>query len=144
MRGGGISAFAHEGAVIGESTPMKPFNSPLKARERIAITEVGEEVLTARDPRHRRNLAHNNLGDIRSWVSKLPRYHEGGVVGGGRLSNSGGSGSLRVELINEGQPKYVADASMRLDLDSQVLAVLVKDGRKSGPITKMFKQIARG
>lgn len=57
----------HSGGVIDLASPGRWYG--LAPNERVTVLEVGEEVLTADDPRHRRN------------VGGAVRYHTGGIAG---------------------------------------------------------------
>lgn len=69
----------HDGGLVGD-TKGESFGEAiarilnLRGNERVARLEVGEEVVTASDPRHRRNLG----GSLRAMFAK---YHTGGLVG---------------------------------------------------------------
>ena len=138
--GGGASsgsigdlAFLHEGGIAG-SAPRR-HQGPLRANESIAVLERGEEVLTRSDPRHR-----YNFGSLSELMSRLPRYHEGGIVGGGR----GGRGArmdFKLELINQTQaPLEIASTTQRFDGQREVVSVILEDLNRSGPIAKAMRQ----
>lgn len=107
-----LSMFAHTGGVIGEDAIPHRSGDRLKSNERRAVLEVGEEVLTRDDPRHRNN-----------FIAR--RYHTGGVVGsladklygreGPKMSNRPGNskGDSRPIQINQtfaaGTSKATAD-----------------------------------
>ena len=77
---------AHGGGVVGQL--RQRHQGALRPNERIAVLEKGEEVLTRHDPRHANNFEQ--------YLRRLPRYHEGGVVGEG--ARTGGSGRQPVML----------------------------------------------
>ena len=72
----------------------------LAPRETLGVLMKDEEVLTRRDPRHRYNIGGQSVQELRDWVNHLPRFHQGGIVGGDRGSRSSGSDSMEIRLIN--------------------------------------------
>ena len=74
---GGSRGVAHEGGIAGR---LRPHRGSLRSNEVIAVLEKGEEVIPRTDVRHRYNL---------------PRFHEGGVVGGGGR----GGHRIRIEIV---------------------------------------------
>lgn len=108
---------AHEGGIAGSLTNVQ--RGPLRPNEHIVVLEEGEEVLTRRDPRHRLNL---------------PRYHEGGVVGGG--PRGGGPGLMEVSIVNNGQPARIADVQTSQRPDRLVTQIILEDINRRGPISR--------
>ena len=136
----GIPTF-HSGGVAGSR--RAPLSSPtgLRGGEVFAVLEAGEEILTRRDPRHRWNLRGSSWSEIRDWVNSLPRYHQGGVVGGaGALSNDNGAGgirNIRFEIINQtGQATELVDNGMRIDLDSLVVSAIQRNLNRNGTLAR--------
>ena len=65
-----VDGAAHDGGIIGKDRlARRTPGAPLASNERRVVLEVGEEVLTRDDPRHRRNM----MG--------APKYHTGGIIG---------------------------------------------------------------
>ena len=136
--GGGAPAFAgapsfHSGGVVPRGAPG--------ARETLALVEHGEEVLTRNDPRHRYNIGAQSSGSLREWVSRLPRFHDGGVVGGDAGSRNGSELNVRVEIINELRGDVEAvDNGQRIDINGLVTSIILRDRQSRGPITQAFMQ----
>ena len=121
----------HEGGIAGAETARR-HRGPLGPRETIAILERGEEILTRQDPRHRYNYFANRV---------VPRFHDGGIVGGGMGSGGRGRTQIRVELVNESSvPLEAVQTTQRIDFDQHVVTVILNDVRKKGPITKAMSQ----
>ena len=123
----------HEGGVAGATA--RRHQGPLRSNESLAVLERGEEVLTRGDPRHR-----YNFGSLSELMSRLPRYHDGGIVGGGR----GGRGArmdFKLEIINQTQaPLEIASTTQRFDGQREVVSVILEDLNRSGPIAKAMRQ----
>lgn len=136
-------AVAHSGGIVGALPRFA--GRPLRANERIVVTESGEEILTRRDPRHRYNLS----GVLAALVARMPRYHDGGVVDGprGALAGAGaGAMSVRVEIENRGSgpEQRVADASATTDLRGLVIGIALEDIDRNGPLGQAINLVARG
>ena len=133
--GGGVGrvpiGFGHSGGIVGR-LPPRP-QAPLRPNERFAILEAGEEILTRRDPRHRYNWGYSNLASINAFVRSLPRYHDGGVVGGasGRPGMFGASGRVEVHVRNDGSVPPIAAEVERADFDAEgaIIGLLIKAGQ---------------
>ena len=160
--GGGIFSFIgslfggifHDGGVVGKSAPTGPLpqSAPfrLAPRERMTILEVGEEVITRRDPRHRYNIQKQTWESLMRWMGSIgggsggggaiPKFHSGGVVGGS-YGSSGGSGNpgfnVSVNLVNEsGRQLEAEDGGVQFDAEGFVTSILLKDARRRGPISQ--------
>ena len=121
---------AHTGGVVGQIE--RRHRGALGAGERVVVAEVGEEVITQNDPRHRYNLPR--------W----PRFHEGGVVGGER-QGARTETRVRVELKNEGNTSLqVTDARARFRGEDLVVSAVLRDQERNGPITQGFTRVIRG
>ena len=133
--GFGAAQVTHEGGIAGGSGPRRPIGS-LRAGEVHGILEVGEEVLTTRDPRHRRNFFGASPAAMASWVANLPRFHRGGVAGGGM---DGGAPRIRLEVVNQTpiEPEFV-DNGYRIDAEGFVLSVIMRDYRRNGPVRQLL------
>lgn len=97
----------HEGGIAGDPNRSIDFISGLvnlKKDEVPAILQVGEEVLTKQDPRHRRN--------VRSGVSRFMRFHTGGVIGlePDAVSSSLAAAGSASRSISASMTKAVSDA----------------------------------
>lgn len=74
----GAAQVLHDGGVVGRSLKAGiKVPGLLKPNERRAVLELGEEVLTRNDPRHR----DNNGKRLLKALAREPRYHSGGIVG---------------------------------------------------------------
>ena len=136
---GGVEA--HEGGIAGRLTQRH--TGPLKADEVVGVLRRKEEVLTEFDPRHRDNIARHSLVNLRAFVSRLPRFHEGGVVGGGRGGGASGMG-LTVEIINRSRaPIEIQQGDQRSDVRGLVQRIIIDDTRINGPITKTLALAGR-
>ena len=130
--GSGQVISLHEGGIAGATA--RRHQGPLRANESLAVLERGEEVLTRSDPRHQ-----FNFGSLSDLISRLPRYHEGGIVGGGRS----GSGRMNVsfEIINRSQaPLGVAETTQRYDGKREVVSIILEDLNRTGPIAQAMRQ----
>ena len=139
LTGGGLLSFlapqAHDGGVAGHLPDRH--TGPLRSRETVAVLEKGEEVITRGDPRHRWNFGTQTDASMRSWVNSLPRFHDGGVVGGGRGGSGAGESNFKLEIINQtAQPIEAQAGDQRIDLDGMVQSVIIRDARRNGPITR--------
>ena len=147
---GSLALIRHEGGTGSSGPPYRSLKSPLRAREKLAVILDDEEVLTSRDPRHRWNFRGSSFEAMQSWVSRLPKYHGGGMggaQGGGRGSSAGGGGRelpVRVELINQGTPQEVTETKAFITEEDIVLRVVTKDLSRNGSITRVVQQMARG
>ena len=140
LTGDGLLGFlapstAHEGGVVGNL--QRYARKVLRPNERVVVTELGEEVITRGDPRHRYNLDKSMLAALRG----LPRHHEGGVVGAdGRVrggTDTGQAMSVQVELINRSaSPIQATRAESRFDIRGMVISVVLDDIRRNGPIAQ--------
>ena len=131
----GIAPFvAHDGGRVGSLPPF--LHSRLARNERVTVLKLGEEVLTARDPRH--------VDNIGRWVNGLPKFHEGGVLGGG-----GGAGRresrMYFEVLNQGSgpPQQVTDVRQEVRGDKYITQVVLGDLGQRGPIRKAFEGLIR-
>ena len=110
----------------------------LRPRETLAVLERGEEIITRNDPRHRYNVAGQSASSLRQWVSRLPKFHEGGVVGGANGSMHPPL-NVSVEIINESRQDVEAvDNGQRIDVAGVVTSVILRDRQNRGPITQAF------
>ena len=103
-------------------------------REQLVVLERGEEVLTRNDPRHRYNSGQS------SFLSRLTRYHDGGVVGGGS-----GTPNVSLELINRSNSQLqIEDAGQRVEGGRLVQQVVLSDLRRNGPIAQNVRLLTTG
>ncbi len=142
---------AHSGKHPLQGFPQAQYRnvkSPLRARERFAIILDDEEVITRRDPRHRWNFGATNYKEMESWVSRLPRYHGGGVGGSGSApAQRGGNNTnppVTVNLHNEGTPQEVTETRASVTPEGIVLDVFTKHLSRKGPLTQVVREMARG
>ena len=128
----------HEGGIAGEISARH--RGPIMSNERLAVLEKGEEVIPQSDPRHR-----YNFGSLSGLISRLPRYHEGGIVGGSRGRGPGGGTNLRIELINRSQSQLeITQTTQRYDQNQLVASIILEDTTRDGPITKALRQRSEG
>ena len=122
----------HKGGIAGD--PAQRHQGLLRANERVAVLEKGEEVLTRRDPRHR-----YNFGSLSDLISRLPRYHEGGIVGGGSRG-PGSKSDVKFEIINRTlAPLEIAETTQRYDGRQEVVSIILEDLNRTGPIAKAMR-----
>jgi len=137
----------HSGGIAGRAAQRRPFGrAMLRPGERLAIILDDEEVLTSRDPRHRWNVRSQSYEDLRAYISRLPRHHEGrGPVNGQSGATMGAAPmNVRFELINEtASPARAVDGGNRFDGDTFVQTVILRDFRASGPISQAVKSLPR-
>ena len=137
----------HSGGIAGRAAQRRPFGrAMLRPGERLAIILDDEEVLTSRDPRHRWNVRSQSYEDLRAYISRLPRHHEGrGPVSGQSGATMGAAPmNVRFELINEtASPARAVDGGNRFDGDTFVQTVILRDFRASGPISQAVKSLPR-
>ena len=140
--GVGVDAFGnsptfHSGGIAGTRSALH--RGALKPKETVAVLERGEEILTRNDPRHRFNMRP----DLRSYFASLPRFHEGGVVGGSGGHRAGGM-QVAIEIINpEGPPKEVARTTQRLDHERVIVGVVLKNINQNGDIPRALANSQR-
>ena len=117
-------AVLHEGGVAGNL-------GALGSNEVLTILEKGEEVIPQTDPRHR-----YNIGDL---ISRLPRYHDGGVVGGDR--HTARPETMRIVIENRSStPLEAVQTTQRTDVNQHITTIILDDVRKKGPITRGLSQ----
>ncbi|MDH5393951.1 MAG: tape measure protein [Gammaproteobacteria bacterium] len=119
----GISS--HTGGVVGvggvsHSFPAAIFNGApryhrggiagLRPNELPTVLELGEEVLTANDPRHRNNIAGQN------------------------------GGTIKVEVSNKGGAKQASDVNVSRSGSDVVVGIVMDDMQTGGPISRGFQK----
>ena len=125
---------AHGGGVIGHSN-LQRHSGLFRSNEQLAVLERGEEVITRRDPRHRWNIFGTPYADLRNYVARLPRFHQGGVVGGAGAVGAGGA--MRVEIVNQTrQPIEVDSANQYVSGEGIVTQVIIRDLASNGRISQ--------
>ena len=155
--GAGILGVLHSGGIVGPpqrlpSFQRRSFPSSLRRNERFAILEDDEEVLTRRDPRHRWNFGRYSRAEMAAWVRGLPRYHEGGVVGGDTGSRSGMMsnaqfmpGGVDVRITNRSQRAELEATDVDVDINGGrfIVDIVVDDLNRRGPIAQGVARIAQ-
>ena len=143
--GGGFGLF-HSGGIAGAPRTFRRGAAGIRADETFAVLQRGEEVLTRRDPRHRWNFRASSFDELRTWVAALPRYHSGGVAGGGSGGmhaagrSQGGAPNVRVELINQtGQPVEIVDDGVRIDGDTLVVGAVLRNLQRNGQLAQTIR-----
>ena len=112
-------------------------------RDFLLYLERGEEVITAKDPRHRRNFFDHDYGSLANWVSRLPKFHEGGVAGGSGGSRRGAP-YINISLVNEsGTQLEAVDNGTEFDGESFVRSIILRDVRRNGSLTKALRLAVR-
>ena len=132
---GSIFGF-HEGTGgVGGGAKLYHRAAGLRSDELLAVLQRGEIVLPRDMAQRLRTGGFHSIGDLYMALSRLPRFHEGGTVGGG----GGGFGGMptRIELINTtSTPIETVDNGQRVDAGQRVVSLILRDIRRNGPITQ--------
>ena len=106
-----------------------------------------EEVLTRGDPRHRYNIGAQTTDSLRAWVRSLPRYHDGGVVGGdGGYRSGGGLGEMNVSInLQNNSNTNLAVTSVNNEQHGRnfILGVVIDDISRGGAIARSLQATSR-
>lgn len=96
-----------------------------------------------------------------AYFENAPRMHRGGIAGDEVLTilqreeevltrndprhryNGGGTGNVRVEIINQGQPQEVASAKPTFDAQGMVVQIVLRDLNTGGPIRGAVEALQR-
>ena len=134
----------HGGGDVGPGAQRYHRPSGLRHDELLAVLQRGEIVLPRGLADRLRYGGYQSLDDLRSMISRLPRYHAGGHVGGGHFGGMGGGGPSRIELINQtNTPIEAVDNGRRIDAGDQVQSYILRDIRRNGPITQGMRLAIR-
>ena len=133
------SGIGHSGGIVGR-LPLAPRRA-LRRDEQLAVLRRGEEVLTADDPRHRHNLGVSPAA-LSAFIARLPRYHEGGIVGARTPQGSGRGGDVTVNIVNESGTQVEAEsAGARFDGEQYIVSVVLRDIQDRGAIGRAMELI---
>ena len=142
--GGGIGSILglfgfHTGGEAPHAPQRLNRRAGLRSDEMMAVLQRGEIVLP-RDLSRRLKAGQLDWTELRSFISRLPRFHTGGEAGGGSLASALASGAgLRVELVNRGAPQQVVDAGAEVRGRDIIVAVVTDDLRRGGPISRQIR-----
>ena len=107
----------------------------LRSDELLAVLQRGEIVLPRGLAQRLRTGGFHSIGELQLALSRLPRFHEGGMVGGGGAG--AGGAPTRIELINTtNTPIETVDNGQRIDAGQRVQSLILRDIRVNGPITQ--------
>lgn len=140
LHSGGIGAHPPQRRALSFSPGLA--RQMLRPGERFAIILDDEEVIPRRDPRHRWNIQSRSMEELRAYIARMPRYHQGrgpqsSAPGGGSV---GGGMELTVELINRSPSRLlVQDGGQRIEGGRQIASVIIEDARVNGPITQSMR-----
>lgn len=128
-----FAGHAHSGGIAGHLN-QRAVRGAIRGDEVFAVLQKGEEVITAHDPRHRRNIQIQDPGYLKAWAARLPRFHSGGVVGGGAAAIGA---PVQINLINRSGRRMAAqDGGSRRTPRGMVRDIILEDARDNGPITR--------
>ena len=137
---GGLFGF-HEGGIAGAGGQRMPRPAGLRSDELLAVLQRGEIVLPRAMAQRIQSGSMHDIESIRSWLQRLPRFHTGGVVGGGSMSRGGEGGATRIELINQTSSRAeLVDNGQRIDAGQSVQSFILRDVRRNGPVTQALAQ----
>ena len=133
--------FFHEGGTAGAGGQRMPRPAGLRSDELLAVLQRGEIVLPRAMAQRIQSGSMHDIESIRSWLQRLPRFHTGGVVGGGSMSRGGEGGATRIELINQTSSRAeLVDNGQRIDAGQSVQSFILRDVRRNGPVTQALAQ----
>ncbi len=144
--GGAAGVGLHTGGVSQFAPQRLQRPSGLRGDELFAILQRGEIVLPRSLSHRARYGGAQGMEELRQWIARLPRFHEGGLAGGGGAFRAGnGGGAMRIELVNQSNTRLEAvDNGTRIDGADYVRSVILRDARSNGPITKGLGRALRG
>ena len=148
--GGLLSGIFHSGGVADDPAPVRrSLNAPLRSDEMMAVLQRGEMVIPrGLSQRLRGRGSRMDWEELRAWMSRLPRFHEGGVAGGvgggGSSSGSAAGQDIRVRIDNRGTPQQVTSAQARSTPEGLLLSIITEDGRRNGPLARTTRAIVAG
>ena len=133
----------HTGGVSQHAPQRLHRPTGLRGDELFAVLQRGEIVVPRGLSRRARYGGAQGIEELRQWIARLPRFHEGGVAGGG--FGAGRGGVTRLELINQSNTNLEAvDNGTRVDGDDYVTSVILRDVRSRGRITRSLSTAIRG
>jgi len=131
----------HSGGIAGALPGRRSPKMGLRQGELFAILQRGEEVITADDPRHRRNFWNSNYNYLADWVKTLPKYHSGGIAGSPPSAGAARRGSVSFNLINQTSSDIEAvDDGERFDGEGYIRSVILRDARRNGALTQSLRR----
>ena len=139
--GPGINRGFHTGGVAPHAPQRLQRRTGLRSDELFAVLQRGEMVLPRDLARRVRRGDEYDMDALRRWVQTLPRFHSGGVAGGGAFgAAAGGSGGVTVNIHNESRsPVEVPADGVLFDPSRAVLDVVIRDARQNGPGLKAIR-----
>ena len=134
----------HEGSSdVGTGARRYPRPAGLRSDELLAVLQKGEIVLPRALSQRVRDGGYQSMDELRMWITRLPRFHEGGHVGGGGGGGLGGA-PTRIELINTtSTPIEAVDNGQRVDAGDRIQSFILRDIRRRGPITQGMRLALR-
>ncbi len=134
----------HEGSGdVGHGTRRYHRPAGLRSDELLAVLQKGEIVLPRHLAQRVRDGGYQNMDELRMWITRLPRFHEGGHVGGAGGGGLGGA-PTRIELINTtSTPIEAVDNGQRVDAGARVQSLILRDIRRNGPVTQGMRLALR-
>ena len=140
--GAGLGSQAHSGGIVGQSGILRSLRGGLRHDEQIVIAQKGEEILPSYHPRHRYNVG-DQINALSTMISRAPRFHEGGIVGGPRRS-MGGMPPVTINVTNNSRSNTSARIEdQRFDMDGYVVEVVIEDLGRNGPISQALALSSR-
>ena len=111
--------------------------SPARSNASGGFLDYDEALISSRRARY----STRGMEELEQWFRRLPRFHTGGVAGGGGLA-AGGGGVTRIELVNQTNIQLEAvDNGNRLDGADYVKSIVLRDIRAHGPMSRAIKGI---
>ena len=137
---GAPTPFFHSGGVAGRSAPARAGGRLVDSDEIFAILQKGELVVPKSLSRRLRGGDWEAYRQLRGWVSGLPKFHEGGIVGGAGRAGSG----TTIRLVNESSTQLeAADGGEYFDAGGYVRSVILRDARRNGELTQALRRAVR-
>ena len=132
----GLPGF-HSGGAAGGAPPQNLNRQRgLRSDELFAVLQRGEIVIPRNMARRLRGGDWRDINDFRAWVSKLPRYHSGGIAGTSSPGNFSGGGGINVTINNQGTPQQVSDVNAEVRGRDVLVTMVTADARVGGPMTR--------
>ena len=137
---GAPTPFFHSGGVAGRNATARAGGRLVDSDEIFAILQKGELIVPKGLSRRLRDGDWEAYRQLRGWVSGLPKFHEGGIVGGAGRAGSG----TTIRLVNESSaPLEAADGGEYFDASGYVRSVILRDARRNGDLTQALRRAVR-